>query len=62
MKLLKIYFITALVLACITFFAAGAVAVDENAKKISLGEEITVIRLANKKEREIPVPFLLLFI
>ena len=43
MKLLKIYFITALILACLTFFTAGAVAVDENAKKISMGEEIPVI-------------------
>ncbi len=45
MKLLKIYFLTALILACLTFFAAGAVAVDENAKKISMGEEIPVIQL-----------------
>ncbi len=45
MKILKIYFITALVISCITFFAASALAVDENAKRISLGEEITVIRL-----------------
>lgn len=45
MKLLKIYFIIALILSCLTLFTAGAVAVDENARQISLGEEISVIHL-----------------
>lgn len=45
MKILKIYFVIALILSCLTLFAAGVVAVDENAKHISLGEEINVIHL-----------------
>lgn len=51
MKLFRAYIITAIVCLCITSCISAIFVADENAKKITLGEENTVLVLSSSDEK-----------
>ena len=63
MKIFRAYIITAAVCLCITSAVAGIFVADENAKKITLGQENAVLVLNSNDEKYYsdslnPMPFL----
>ena len=63
MKILRAYIITAAVCLCVTSALSAAFVADENAKKITLGEEYAVLVLSSADEKYYsdpvnPMPFL----
>ena len=63
MKIFRAYIITAAVCLCITSAVAGIFVADENAKKITLGQENAVLVLNSNDEKYYsdslnPLPFL----
>jgi len=63
MKIFRAYIITAVVCLCLTSSIAAIFVADENAKKITLGQENTVLVLSSADEKYYsdpinPLPFL----
>ena len=54
MKIIRAYIITALICMCITALAAFVFIADENAKKISLGQESAVLVVGSADKRLSP--------
>lgn len=54
MKIIRAYIITALICMCITASAAFVFIADENAKKISLGQESAVLVIGSADKRLSP--------
>ena len=51
MKIIRAYIITAVICLCITSSVAGIFVADENAKKITLGQENAVLVLSSSDEK-----------